>query len=429
VKSRWMVSAGVVDSGLASLATFLVGIAAVRYLDPVSLGGYALTFSAFSLAAVVPAQMLFLPAQVATVALPKDQRLPVLKESLVLGLVPALVPALAVYLCVLAMPADVSAEVRDALLWTAAVCSFLSPIQDHLRRMLHIGGRSWMAALLSLVQLAVSGIAIASMLYAEVPGWWIPFGALSIANLASLAVGLVLLRHELGRGMLGRHLALPELLRSGRWLLLKGLAGPAAGFAAAVIVSHVAGAVALGYAEGARIVGRPVLVFTTGFAAVLGPQSVEAGQKRDRLMGHQVSRTYHGLIGVGALFYFSIAGFDVPWNPLAYLIPNAYEITGLAALTLIATTLSCTLFPQRSELLGGRRAAALARIEVLSSLPKLLIAASASVTLAFAIPLGLLAQALFRWDGYRRELRKMYAEPEPVKAAPEKAPPIAVSSR
>ena len=85
---------GLFDVGSASLATFLVGLYAVRVFEPSILGAYALAFSAFVLVSNIPAQMIFVPCQVESISLERHQRLSVVGRSLQLGLPVAVLSAL-----------------------------------------------------------------------------------------------------------------------------------------------------------------------------------------------------------------------------------------------------------------------------------------------------------------------------------------------
>src|SRR4051812_2469659 len=89
---------GVVDYGLSSLGTFLVGLFAARMLDPAELGVYALCFRAVLLGGIVPSYGVFMPAQNLLVALPESERLGLLTRSLRLGTPAAMASAMAVSL-------------------------------------------------------------------------------------------------------------------------------------------------------------------------------------------------------------------------------------------------------------------------------------------------------------------------------------------
>jgi hypothetical protein len=418
-----MIPAGVLDAGLASLATFGVGIFAVRYFEPGMLGSYALVFSAFLLTSMVSRELVYVPAEVAAVAYPRPSRLGLLPSTLRLGLVPAAVAAVLVSLWSLAAPSGVPTEVTVALTATAVACTFLSPVQDHLRRMLHIAGESWIAVFVSVLQVVGTGAALAGMLALDVPHAWIPFGALAAANLLSLTVGAALLyRRCSATPTEGVPPSFAELTRTGWYLLLGALLAPGSAFVAAVLVTHLAGAEALGYAEAARVLARPLPVLATGLAAVFRPLSIEAAQKRNLSRARRASSMYLKLFVGCGLLYLILAGGNLPWNPFAALLPTAYVITGLAAATIIGEIVAVIQLPYRYEMLGGGRVKALTRVEAVGATLRCATGATALVTYSFAMALGHLMVALARAVGYRRALREIYGEGAP--AAPQLPLPV-----
>jgi hypothetical protein len=60
---RRAVPAGLVDAGMASLASFAVTVQAARSFTPAELGTYAIFYTAFIMTAVVPTHLLFSPAR------------------------------------------------------------------------------------------------------------------------------------------------------------------------------------------------------------------------------------------------------------------------------------------------------------------------------------------------------------------------------
>lgn len=403
---RAALAAGVADAGLGSLATFAVGLYAIHALDAGTLGAYALVFTAFNLLAVVPAQLLFVPAETAAAGLPRAQRGGLAAHSLRAGLPAAVLAALALPAWVLAAPAGIVLDDALALTATAAACTLLSPVQDHLRRMLHVTGRSGAAAVVSAVQLAAvaGGIRLAGDL--EIAAAWIPFGALAAANALSLSAGLAWVR---GDGSPGPPELSPRALaRSGRWLLAAGIIGPASAFAAAGVAAQLAGAAALGLGEAARVIGHPVLVLATGLSAVLGPRSVRAAKGRDRAQARRVAVHFQLLTLGGGAAYLALVGTDWALNPFRALVPQAYAVQGLAAVAVVAAMANGALFPARAELLGLERAGTVARADGAGAALRVGAAATAGATGAFAVPLGFLALGLARWIGYRRALCRAY---------------------
>lgn len=406
---RAAVAAGVADAGLASLATFAAGLFAVRALEPRALGAYALVFTAFNLLAVVPAQLLFVPAETAAAGFPSAEWGGLAAHSLRAGLPAAALAAVALPAWMLAAPPGIPRSAALAMTATAAACTLVSPVQDHLRRMLHVAGRSGDAARVSAAQLVVVLAVLIAAPRFGVGDAWIPFGALAAANALSLAGGLATIRAgvandapvQMDRG---------ALASAGRWLLLAGAIGPASGFAAAAVAGRLAGPEALGFAEAARVIGHPVLVLAIGLSAVLGPRSVRAARARSRTEARRVAVHFQALALGGGMIYLAVASVDWALNPFPALVPRAYAAGGLAGVAILAALANGALFPSRSELLGAERAGSIARADAAGAALRVGIAGTAGVTGVFAVPLGFLVLGLVRWAGYRRALRSVYGE-------------------
>jgi O-antigen/teichoic acid export membrane protein len=406
------------DYGLSSLATFLVGLFAARALDPAALGVYALCFRAVFLGGIVPSHGFFIPAENLVVSLPMTQRLGLMRHTLRRGAPTALASALAVSLWVLLAPPSVPRGALTALTATGVAAAFLSPVQDHVRRMLHLSGASRIAAVVSIVQLGAVAAAILFCRVAEIAIWWVPLGALAFANLTSLSVGLT---HAILRG---RPTDVPivlrpeEIRRSGRWLVMLGLLDAGTTFAVAAVVARIAGAAALGYAEAARIAANPVMVLAWGLSAVLGPRSVRAGRERNAEDARQISRTFAAILAAAGAASLTVFTADWWGNPMAWLLPNAYVIPGLAGLSILAYLANGFGYPFWSELLGGRLERLIAKAEIKANVLRTLIASSAGFTHAYAVPLSLLGFGVARWFGLHRVRMTMYDRGATSEAAP-----------
>jgi O-antigen/teichoic acid export membrane protein len=400
---------GMIDAGLSSFATFLVGLFAARTLSPPELGAYALCFSAVFLVGIIPSQGYFFPAENLLVSLPQEDRLLGLRSTVSSGLWIALLSGLAV---VGWLPFAPAAPFRSALLpltVTAIAAAFLSPVQDHVRRMLHLGGVSRKAVIVSGVQIAAVLTALIVCVEVRVPKWWAPLGALAFANGASALTGvwiggaLVPPKHILAT------LQWRDIRRSGVWLAFLGLLDAVMAFTAAALVAHLATPAALGYAETCRLVAQPVTVASWGLLAVLGPQSVRAGQNLQPDQARKISRRFAvavGLVGVPSLLIFGPAWHG---NPMTWLLPNAYVVKGLVILSIVASLANAVLYPFRSELIGGRQESAIAVMEIKANVVRALVACSAAILHAYALPLSLLAAAAARRRGYQRMIADMYA--------------------
>ena len=138
--------AGFLDAGFASLGALAIGVFAAKFFSAANLGGYSLFFRALLVSAVFSKQLIFTPAEVRSLDLPQTHRLGLVRQSLRIGAVASLVATLAILGVVAASSDEIDRAAVTAFAFTAAGAAFLSPIQDHLRRMLHIDGRSWTAS-------------------------------------------------------------------------------------------------------------------------------------------------------------------------------------------------------------------------------------------------------------------------------------------
>ncbi|MGH8950522.1 MAG: hypothetical protein ACRDX9_03775, partial [Acidimicrobiia bacterium] len=126
-----------------------MGFYAAKEYDPSTLGAYALVFAAFVLASNVPTQMVFIPCEVKTVSLERSRRVSTLRGSLRLGLPVSFISASGVALWLLFASESVPEEGIVIFTGTAMACAFVSPVQDHVRRLLHLSDSSWLAAVVS----------------------------------------------------------------------------------------------------------------------------------------------------------------------------------------------------------------------------------------------------------------------------------------
>lgn len=401
--------AGVVDSAFASLATFIVGLTAVNLFDDVSRGVYAVYFTAFMAGTMLPRQLIFTPAEVQAVAYSVPQRLSVIPASIRLGIGPALVGTVASGIAWLVTRSYADPDVNTALLVTCAVAIVLSPIQDHVRKMFHIATVSWRAAGVSIVQFLAVCVAVGIAIAVDVPVAWVPFGALTIANALSLAVARVVTHFSIDE-RLPEALRFVRLARQGTWLVVHAAAPSVSGFIVAAVVAELAGPEALGFAESARVVAQPVLVLSAGLTAVLAPRSVRAAMDLDRGTARHTNRAYLGIMAVAGVAYLAVAGWDWVLNPLAYLVPSAYVVAGLAAVTIVANTVRSAVFLQVNELMGAHRERRLALIGWLEAPVRIGVAFTAGATEAFARPLALTAGSGTRLVLQSRALAGVYDE-------------------
>jgi O-antigen/teichoic acid export membrane protein len=431
LKRHAHISAGLLDAGFASLASFAMGITAVRLLDTASLGAYALVFGAFNLIAVIPQQLLFTPFEVASVSHPRDRRLVIVRQSMRLGGVLALLASMLLVLWLLVAPPGTPHDTLFALTVTGVACTFLSPVQDHLRRMQHLAGRSAAAAAVSAVHLATALATLGILWFLDVAPWWMPLGSLAVANLVSTTFGMLISVRWLRTALPAAVPDLRGMLRSGTWLLIPGLAAPGSAFLVGVLIVHLAGAAALGYAEAARVVGQPMFVLAMGLSATLGPRSMEAARERSVTGARRISRQFFAITAAAATLYLFLFSLPWEWNPLVLLVPRAFEVAWLVPAVLLATTVNGWLFPLRAELIGARREKSVAWADSLGAAVRVCAGGTAGVIGSFAMPLGYAVLGTIRWILYRRRLQAYYTASRngpdgPVAKIPAGNRPVAV---
>ncbi len=399
--------AGVVDAGLASLATFASGLTGVNLLSDADTGVYGVFFTAFILGGVLISDLIYVPSQVVAVAQEAGHRLDGLRRSIRLALLPSIVASLIAIVAAFLTADLTSTPVLIALTVTTGATIVVSAMQDHIRRMLHIADQSWHAAGVSGVQLLGVAVMIPILMVSGIERAWVPFGSLCVANVLSLATGAFLAgAHR------RRHVDLPlqfrELARTGKWLVMRSAIPSAAAFLAANILTRLAGPEAYGYAEAARQVAQPVTVLALGLTAVLGPRAVRAGMQTDTASANRGRRVYALLILGAALAYVAIAGPDWSLNPMSLLVPKAYEVSWLVSATIVANTIAAMVLLLTSEMLGAAKERILAFLAVISSPALLLAAATAGTTESFARPLGYIIEGAIVMVGAWWWLRRHY---------------------
>lgn len=417
---RRSLPAGVVDAAGAALGTFGVGVYAVRYLGADELGVYALCFVAFTLANIVPNRGWFLPAEVRLLELPDGARIQGFRLTMAVGARVALLASPITALAWIPLAGEDPAVVGPLVL-TAGCATLVSPIQDHVRRLMHLGVRSWLAAAISGVQVVAVFAALGAALALDVPHVWVPFGALVAANVVSTATGVALgLRY--GHRPARRRYRLADAARSGRWLVAIALIPVGTTFLTGSIVVLAADSATLGLAEAARIAANPYFVFMTGVAGVINPRSMAAGAALDTAAVRRLNRVVDSISWLVLVPAVAVLGFDWPGNPMAVLVPRAYESAGLVLVSAVALLPNAMVLPRFAALLGAGREPALARANLTAGGAKVLVALSVFAVGEFAVPLAALTYMLVAVGGYRAAWRRHAAAAGAALAA---SPPAA----
>ena len=338
-----------------------------------------------------------------------DRRLAIMRSSLRFGLPIATAGALITALRVVLAPAGIAPQDIAALAITVAGAVIVSPLQDHLRRVLHLAAVPKVAVVVAVVQLVAVGLALLAWDRAGAAPAGAPFGSLIVANVASMAVGLVLIRRSL-RVEPDERLTWGRIRRSGGPLSAAGLIPSAVTFLVSFIVSRLVGAATLGFIQAARVLSQPVTVVGVGLGAVLGPRiTQQAAAARDRIGVRHFVRRYYLLLLVVGVGYLVLFGFPLAIDPLVSFVPTAYAVPGLLAASIVSWTILNLSQASRAEQLGAHRERFIARVEVEGNAARLAIAFGAPWLGAFVAPLGqAFMAAAIRLARYRVHLDAHY---------------------
>jgi hypothetical protein len=357
-------------------------------------------------ASVVPMQFVLVPAELATLPAARPDRLALLRQSWRIG-----APTVATIAVLASVAARLGAEAPTKVLWplvlTMTACATVTPLREHIRRVLHLAGISWHAAAMSLVQISGVVMAFGLLAWFDAPAIWQPFGGLPIATVVSLAAGLLLARQRQPPVTLPRY-EVTRLMRSGRWLLAIEAITAGAVFLASVLVSRFDAPESLGYAEAARIVGQPLFVLAVGLSPVLNPRSIEAGAGRDRMAARRVARPYAVLLVAVGLAYGALTVTSWRGNPLGTLVPQAYVVAGLVPITVASFVLFGLPIISRFELTGASRERVLPQVG-LAAVVQCAASLSAVWIGAFARPVGVALFGAVLLLGYAYQQRLVYA--------------------
>jgi len=165
-------------------------------------------------------------------------------------------------------------------------------------------------------------------------------------------------------------------------------------------------------------VAQPILVVATGLSAVLAPPSMSAGLRRDRAEARRVSRVFYGVTAGLGILYLAVTAVDWPLNPFVRLVPAAYDVSWLVAVSVVASSLNGASFPGRFELIGANRERDLFGAEIVANIAQFSLATAMAAAgsgngsvAALARPSSFLTLGATRLFFYRRPLDRHYANP------------------
>jgi hypothetical protein len=310
--------------------------------------------------------LVFTPIEVTTLELPRDRRLSILRRSVPLGGLTALLSGVAVCVATVPLVAKVSLTIRLEFAVTVIILSAISPVQDHLRRMFHQSGRSWIAARLSMIQMTIVALAIALALIAGVPLPLVPFGALTIGNLVSVLVGVKIAGWQ-PRIQLPAGSRRSDIIRGGGWLTFGAGFSYAAGLATIAIVTDRSSAAAAGQAEAARVLSQPVTVMAIGVLAVFGPEMMAAAQRGLAPRLQKMTMSFLAVVAGATVVWLFAVGVPWPWSPISHVFATAYELRGLTAWMIVQQSVAYASLSYRAVLIGNGLAHYAGKLDIIAS--------------------------------------------------------------
>jgi O-antigen/teichoic acid export membrane protein len=371
---------GQLDAGFASLGSFLIQLLVLRTFDALEIGAYAFAYTGLTMAALIPANLVFAPYELKAIDYDESRRLDLLRSSLPPGFLAAGLAGLLLVIATIPAWSQIPPAFFFGLVATGWLAMVASVIQDHVRRMAHIGSRSWVAAGMSGVYLLATFIGFL-VLHSLPPQSWAPFGLMLGANLLGLAFFLAARGR---RGDLVHRLPRSELRQVGGWLLIGSAGIAVGGFISMFIIERLAGLDSVGHIEAARVVGRPVQVIGLGLLAVVAPRIMTAANTRDVGSAVRWSRFYWTVLASVAVVFTAVLMWPLVSDELVTLLPVAFVVPWLAVVTAPTSALAVADVPVRAELLGYRRQTGIARGSLVG-------AGAQVVTSALAISIGAMA--------------------------------------
>jgi hypothetical protein len=256
------------------------------------------------------------------------------------------------------------------------------------------------------VRFVIAIAVVVGLHLARVEPTWVPFGALAVATFVSMGYGLWLARVE----MRTYHVTLDRprvLMKSGKALLFAMIVPHASQFVAAGIVASFSTVTAVGYTQAARIVAQPIHVAAMGIGQAMSPPLMEAAKAGSRPRSQRARRAYLGLSILFTLAYLPLVGWDVPFNPMATLVPPAYELEGLVLISAMAVMAVIIGHVPLSELAAAQRSHELISPIIYGAIAQMVFTAAFVTSIgAYTIPLGsLLNGAVSAAIGLRRSNR------------------------
>lgn len=381
---------------MSSLATFVVGIVAIRTLTPADLGTYSVLFAAFLVGSLVPTEAHFRPRLISSIRAPANARLNGVARTVGAAVRPGAIGAGLVVLSALAIWRGAHLAFLIPELLAAMLLVPVSPAQDYVRRCFHLSEQSWKASLVSAGQLVsvVAIVAAANRYNLSITNR--PLTMLLLANCASLSIALFLAGKP---AFSARHSVHPTV--RGETVLFSSLLVAGGGLLSSVLMSLIAGPVTAGYAEAARTVAQPVLVVATGLSSAFTSRVHSAVYEGDRAKAEHANRLFHIFMILTAGVFLALFAFEGPSQIIGDLVPAVLAVPGLVLVATVGNLVFGISINYRDQLIAGGREDTLLRTDKWGIVFPIATALATPWLGAFARGIGLVLQSTYSGLRYR----------------------------
>lgn len=411
--TRAALLAGVSDSAIASLATFVVAIYAVQQLMLDELAAYSMVFTTFVIVTAAAQYSLFIPYEVEIVGQDDARQLgePLRALRAVWPLLLGLTPVCLIGAVVAGYVTGTGTSWQLAA--SASVTGILSPIQDHVRRIMHQVGRSNLSAQLSATH-AVVAIAVLIVLSAghlPVSKIAMPFIALTSGNIGSLLFAMLITR-AYRRSSLDelRQPALSDLIATGKWMAVTGIVPLLSSLIVAAGISILSDPASVGYAETARVVAQPMMVLSAGLVAAHRRSALLVGVTKERADWIEIDRRYIRAFMPLAVIYMLAITYIRVTGPMNDILLKASHVPGLLIVTMLSAMAMAATGLRRISLMGAKQESSVAAVEVSANAVRIMLLGAAATLGAMTIPIGLGLAAVMRIGAYCKIARRWWAE-------------------
>lgn len=281
--------AGLLDSGFAALANFLMGIVSVRILDSDLLALYALFYYGWIIAQLIPAQVVYFPSRL-TVNLGTEVVAPRVLRDAWRGKWFLVLSCAITLLSGLPLASVASSAEYLGMAGTAAALTLTSAFNAHIRASLHLVEAHTQASIVSAVTFGTAAVGTVIGVHAALADGAliavIPFGITVLANVVGVIVGV----RKLRAFRAGDYTLAPLRVRLS--YLGPELVSQTGGYVTNLLVAASLGTVALSQLQAAQVLVGPITVVAGAVASVYSPSAIRAlaaRQARDlrRISGFQ----------------------------------------------------------------------------------------------------------------------------------------------